>query len=100
MGNFETDVQIQGEFSPFERVILTANGNLQRIMSAYYGAPVHVKINKCVRVDSQIFDREVDLHVGEYAFCRAMGKVIGLVSALCFRNFIFKGRLKFIPRSV
>ena len=75
MGNFETDIQIHGEFSPFERVILTANGNLQRIMSAYYGAPVHVKINKCNRVGDETFDREVDIYVGEYAFCRAMGKV-------------------------
>lgn len=75
MGNFETDIQIQGEFSPFERVILTANGNLQRIMSAYYGAPVLVKINKCVRAGDQMFDREVDLYVGDYVFCRAMGKV-------------------------
>ena len=75
MGNFETDINIQGEFSPFERVILTANGNLQRIMSAYYGAPVHVKINKCVQVESQVFDREVDLYVGDFTFCRAIGKV-------------------------
>lgn len=33
-------------FSPFERMIIQANGNLQRILSAYYNVPSHVKIIK------------------------------------------------------
>lgn len=33
-------------FSPLERMLLQATGNLQRIMSAYYNVPSHVKILK------------------------------------------------------
>jgi hypothetical protein len=33
--------------SPFERIALTSNGNLQRIFSSYYDAPVHVHVNRC-----------------------------------------------------
>jgi hypothetical protein len=36
-GSCETSVFISGNFSNIERIVLTANGNLQRIMSAYYG---------------------------------------------------------------
>lgn len=32
--------------------------------SAYYGAPVKVEMRKCVRVDAESFDREVDLVLG------------------------------------
>ena len=46
MGGCETNVVVYGSFTPFERIIITANGNLQRIMSAYYGAPVTVNIIK------------------------------------------------------
>jgi hypothetical protein len=41
-----------GNFSPLERVLLTANGNLQRIISAYYDAQVSVEVVKCDRVVS------------------------------------------------
>jgi hypothetical protein len=32
MGGRETNVVVGGSFSPMERVAITANGNLQRIM--------------------------------------------------------------------
>lgn len=35
--------------SPLDRIALTANGNLQRIFSSFYDAPVHVHIDKCVK---------------------------------------------------
>jgi len=35
----KTDISfLRGAFSPVERIVLTANGNLQRILSAYYGS--------------------------------------------------------------
>ena len=40
----------QPQLSPLERIALTANGNLQRIFSSYYDAPVHVHIDKCRRL--------------------------------------------------
>mmetsp|Transcript_25736 Transcript_25736/g.49032 ORF Transcript_25736/g.49032 Transcript_25736/m.49032 type:complete len:365 (+) Transcript_25736:135-1229(+) len=36
-------------FTPLERIALTANGNLQRIFSSYYDAPVHVHVDYCGR---------------------------------------------------
>lgn len=78
MGNFETDIQVCGNFSSLERVVITANGNLQRIMSAYYGAPVTVKINKCIKVSADVFDREVELMVDGRSFCTATGKVCNI----------------------
>jgi len=39
-------------FSPMERIALTANGNLQRIFSSYYDAPVHVHVHSCTRRDT------------------------------------------------
>jgi hypothetical protein len=64
-----------GEFSPMERVVLTANGNLQRIMSSYYGANVRVVILECSKVEDKHYSREVDLVVGDRRFCKATGRV-------------------------
>jgi hypothetical protein len=36
MGGCETSVTIAGSFTPMERVVLSANGNLQRIMRYGY----------------------------------------------------------------
>ena len=33
--------------TPLERIALTSNGNLQRIFSSYYDAPVHVHVDRC-----------------------------------------------------
>eukprot|EP01036_Dinobryon_divergens_P029151 gene29151-38214_t len=43
-----TDITfLRGSFSSLERIVLTANGNLQRILSAYYGSPISVEIPLC-----------------------------------------------------
>ncbi|CAO0801617.1 unnamed protein product [Mucor circinelloides] len=39
-------LRLPDSFSPLERMLLQATGNLQRIMSAYYNVPSHVKILK------------------------------------------------------
>lgn len=71
--------------SPLDRIALTANGNLQRIFSSYYDAPVHVHIDHCdlmkvylnngdidgdgndcdvpVVVDDRVWERQVTLSV-------------------------------------
>lgn len=61
-------------FSPFERMILQANGNLQRILSAYYNVPSQVEIirNDVVQnTKSQHiqFERKIVMHFGgKYAY--------------------------------
>ncbi|KAI8847336.1 hypothetical protein BC829DRAFT_477322 [Chytridium lagenaria] len=44
MSSRETAITLPNEFSPLERILLTANGNVQRILSAYYNSPVSVSI--------------------------------------------------------
>jgi len=78
MGGCETHVSVGGSFTPMERVVLTANGNLQRLMSAYYGAPVTVSVNRCEKVVQEgklVYDREVDLLMDNQVFCSAVGKI-------------------------
>ena len=45
----ELNARFDVEFTPMERIALTANGNLQRIFSSYYDAPVHVHVDSCAR---------------------------------------------------
>ena len=79
----ETDISISSEFTNVERMILTANGNLQRIMSAYYGSPIRVEVLKSDPVDCDdvendaivTYDREVNLCVNGKQFCNAVTKV-------------------------
>ena len=94
MGGCETNMIVGGSFTPLERIVITANGNLQRIMSAYYGAPVIVSIIKCDpikdiksyitdrRIDTNnddnllcVYDREVSLLMNNQIFCIAKGMI-------------------------
>jgi hypothetical protein len=79
-----TNTTVNGNFFPMERVVLTANGNLQRIMSAYYGATVEVKVLRCDKLQKEDkenqfskeeYDREVDIFVAGKKFCNAKGKI-------------------------
>ena len=45
----ELNARFKCNFSPMERIALTANGNLQRIFSSYYDAPVHIHVESCSR---------------------------------------------------
>ena len=45
----ELNARFDCDFTPMERIALTANGNLQRIFSSYYDAPVHVHVDSCTR---------------------------------------------------
>ncbi|CAM9384360.1 unnamed protein product [Choristocarpus tenellus] len=69
-------------FDPMERVVLTANGNLQRIMSSFYDATVAVDIVKCEKIGENVYDREVTLSVSRQSFCTAKSVVV-LHSSAC-----------------
>lgn len=45
----ELNNKFRCSFTPMERIALTANGNLQRIFSSYYDAPIHVHVDSCTR---------------------------------------------------
>jgi len=86
---------------PMDRVLLTANGNLQRIISSYYDAPVIVSVKRCTERISLlespgegelvgtcshnqslsscsspgIWDRSVDLQIFGKTFCTATSEI-------------------------
>lgn len=41
-----------GIHHPLDRMALTANGNLQRLVSSYYDSPVYVLVDRCEKVQS------------------------------------------------
>jgi hypothetical protein len=60
--------------NPLDRMAVTANGNLQRLVSSYYDAPVTVVVDHCrlvVGSDGGVWDRRVKLQVYGQTFCVA-----------------------------
>ena len=82
-------------FTPIERVILTANGNLQRILSAYYDEAITVTVLRTELKAGSTFTREVVLgrqsHTnGEILLCHILGEVL-FKRFLTFSLFFFDG---------
>ncbi|KAI8818384.1 uncharacterized protein EV422DRAFT_589745 [Fimicolochytrium jonesii] len=77
MSSRETSITFPPGFTPLERILLTANGNVQRILSAYYNAKIVVKIIKNEKVSAQasVFEREVDLLLQDKVCCKATSVV-------------------------
>lgn len=89
--NLFTSLEQQyGITNPLDRMALTANGNLQRLISSYYDAPVEVLVAYChLRsknvgglVTSKTWDRQVHLSVLGHVFCTAQS-VITVHDAYC-----------------
>ncbi|KAI9091723.1 hypothetical protein DFS34DRAFT_634669 [Phlyctochytrium arcticum] len=73
-------ISLPNHFEPLERVLLTANGNIQRIISAYYNSPVTVQIHKNNLIPSSsqtttTYARRVTLHVLSHTFCTASSTI-------------------------
>ena len=62
-------------FSPLQRVVLLANGNLQRLVSSFYDAPVTVNTRFNKRIEAGLYEREVELVVLETVFARCTSTV-------------------------
>lgn len=63
-----------GIVSNLDRMALTANGNLQRLVSSWYDAPVHVVVDRCHCLERG-WDRLVHLTVHDVVFCRAQATI-------------------------
>jgi hypothetical protein len=102
MNPLSTFTQLDGSFSELERMVLTANANLQRLMryvlrnhkqqcpvhsrpafSAYYNEPVHVEVLKNECILHGVYNRQVDLTVRSRVFCKATS-VVALRSQTAF----------------
>lgn len=79
---------------PLDRMAVTANGNLQRLFSSYYDAPVTVVVDHCTPCKSKststlttestasMWERRVQLQVFERTFCVA-DSVVQVHSSHC-----------------
>ncbi|KAF9581352.1 hypothetical protein BGW38_001666 [Lunasporangiospora selenospora] len=81
----ETSLTLPDGFTGFERILLTANGNLQRLISAYFNKPVAVTILDNTQVplhpddDPAVlarFQREVNLLCNNKVVCNAKSQVL------------------------
>jgi len=68
-------IDVLTAFTPLERVVLTANGNLQRIVSAFHDLPVSVVCSKNARSAYGCYERVVDLVINEVIFARCWSTV-------------------------
>ncbi|TPX69978.1 hypothetical protein SpCBS45565_g02034 [Spizellomyces sp. 'palustris'] len=84
MSSRETTLILPSDFSPMERILLTANGNVQRVLSAYYNSTVSVDIihNELISDESasnaeteSVFRREVNLCCLNQICCNAKSTV-------------------------
>lgn len=74
----ETISILAGNYTPLERIILTANGNLQRIFSAYFNAKivVNVKRNDFYNDGDHLrIERTVILECSGRELCTAASKI-------------------------
>jgi hypothetical protein len=67
--------KVYGIHHPLDRMAVTANGNLQRLFSSYYDAPVQVLVDYCCSSMTGEWDRRVHLTVLDQTFCTADSKV-------------------------
>ncbi|KAG8468689.1 hypothetical protein KFE25_013772 [Diacronema lutheri] len=76
--------QLPSGFSPEERIVLTANGNLQRLISSYYNSTVSVAVKRNAKVAGSDghYEREVELSVLGVAFATASSAVVLSVDRL------------------
>jgi hypothetical protein len=58
-----------GICSKLDRMAVTANGNLQRLFSSYYDAPVSVVVESCKQRTPELWDRVVHLKVFDTVSC-------------------------------
>ncbi|KAF9419183.1 hypothetical protein BGZ94_009499 [Podila epigama] len=85
MSKRDTTLTLPDGFSGFERMLLTANGNLQRLISAYFNKTVSVEILENTQVPLQAdedpavlarFQREVNLICNGKIVCNAKSQVL------------------------
>jgi chorismate-pyruvate lyase len=76
MAAAQTGMELPAEgFSPLQRLLLTANGNVQRIVSAYYDAPVAVHVLASGRAQLGGYERQVVMALEGRQFMSARSSV-------------------------
>ena len=63
------------DFSALQRIVLSANGNLQRLVSSYYNSPVTVSVRMHEKTGDGEYAREVAISVFGITFCAARSTI-------------------------
>ena len=63
------------DFTPLQRILLTATGTLQGVLSAYFGQQVRVVVRKQAVEDRWVVHRVADLMAGELVVCHADSQI-------------------------
>lgn len=80
-----------GVTNPMDRLLLTANGNLQRLISSYYDSPVSVSVKYCEPVEQDVWHRQVQLIVHNQVFCTATSTIV--VHSNKYRDLVASGQV-------
>ncbi|CAO3699870.1 unnamed protein product [Rhizopus stolonifer] len=76
-------LKLPNEFSPMERMLLQASGNLQRLLSAYYNIPSHVEIVRNKTVKQNLVHVEYEREINMYFYLKV--RIQCRVSSYCQR---------------
>ena len=63
------------DFTPLQRIVLTATGTLQGVLSAYFGQEVRVVVREQTAEDRWVVHRVADLMAGEVVVCHADSQI-------------------------
>ena len=63
------------DFTPLQRILLTATGTLQGVLSAYFGQEVRVVVREQAAEDPWVLHRVADLMAGELVVCQADSQI-------------------------
>jgi hypothetical protein len=64
-----------GGFTPMERILLTANGNVQRIVSSFYNTDVHVHVISNMKNSFGGYDRQISMTIAGHQFLVAKSTI-------------------------
>lgn len=70
-------------FTPFQRVLITANGNIQRLVSSYFNTAVDVVVGITKRTGFGTYERVVELKCHDKTFCVAKSEIVVKDRKLC-----------------
>lgn len=70
-----TSIALPSTFTPLQRILLTANGNLQLLLSSFHNSPVTIKILKNILINDLYYDRCVGIECVGRLMCTAYSKV-------------------------
>ena len=83
-----TGIELPSGFTAMQRLLLTANGNVERIVRAYYDEEVHMYVLESSRRAPGVHERKVVMHVrGEEIMQVHLARVTPAPLPLCFRCF-------------